>query len=68
MMGCPNRDKPVFGIMVNGDGVQFVKVVGGTMPQFDVSDVFSSVPVRNGLYQVLQILKRLRAIILADAF
>ena len=67
MMGCPNQEKPIFGIMVNGDGVQFVKVVGGTIPQFDLSDVFSPVPTRNGLYSVLQILKRIGTIILARA-
>ncbi|MBP0021340.1 MAG: type I restriction endonuclease subunit R [Cyanobacteria bacterium SBLK] len=66
MMGCPNRECPIFGIIINGDGVQFAKVVGGTIPQFDVSDVFSPVPARNGLYSVLQILKRIGTIILDE--
>jgi hypothetical protein len=63
MMANPQPDKPVFGMITNGDGVVFVKLTQQGTPQYDVSDTFSPAPLRNRLYDVLQILKRISQII-----
>lgn len=62
MMGNPDQN-PIFGMMVNGDGVQFVKVSCQETPQYDVSDLFSLIPLRNRLYEVLKILKHIGQIV-----
>lgn len=66
MMASPNRDKPVFGMVTNGDGFQFVKVSHQGIPQYDISDLFSPIPLRNRLYDVLKILKRMGQVIIED--
>nr|WP_275994546.1 type I restriction endonuclease subunit R [Argonema antarcticum] len=57
MMANPHPDKPVFGMVTNGNEIIFVKLSGQGMPQYDVSDIFSPVPLRNRLYDVMRILK-----------
>ena len=59
MMANPQSDKPVFGMITNGDSVVFVKLSQQGTPQFDVSRIFSPAPLRNELYGVMQILKRI---------
>ena len=59
MMANPYPDKPAFGMMTNGDGIIFVKLSQQGTPQYDISRVFSPAPLRNELYTVLQILKRI---------
>lgn len=59
MMANPQPDKPVFGMITNGDSIVFVKLSQQGTPQFDVSDIFSPAPLRNRLYNVMQILKRI---------
>ncbi len=59
MMANPLPDQPAFGMMTNGDGIIFVKLSQQGMPQYDISRVFSPAPLRNELYTVLQILKRI---------
>ncbi|MBA3920756.1 MAG: type I restriction endonuclease subunit R [Nostocaceae cyanobacterium] len=63
MMANPYPDKPVFGMLTNGDSIVFVKLTQQGIPQYDVSDIFSPAPLRNRLYNVLQILKRIGQII-----
>ncbi|MBD2775272.1 type I restriction endonuclease subunit R [Iningainema tapete] len=63
MMANPQPDKPVFGMITNGDAVVFVKLSPQGTPQYDVSGTFSPAPLRNQLYNVLQILKRIGQII-----
>jgi hypothetical protein len=63
MMANPQTDKPVFGMITNGDGIVFVKLSQQGTPQYDVSDIFSPAPLRNRLYNVLQILKSIGQII-----
>jgi hypothetical protein len=56
------RDRPVFGLVTNGDEFRFIKLLQQTTynSQFDLSDVFSLLPPqRSKLSQVLQILKRI---------
>lgn len=64
MMANPQPDKPIFGMMTNGDGIVFVKLTQQDIPQYDVSRVFSPAPLQNELHTVLQILKRIGQIIL----
>jgi hypothetical protein len=63
MMASPQTDKPIFGMITNGDGIVFVKLSQQGTPQCDVSDIFSPAPLRNRLYNVLQILKSISQII-----
>lgn len=63
MMGSPNPEKPVFGMVTNGDGFQFIKLSRLNVPQYDISEVFSPIPLRNRLYEVLGILKRIGEVI-----
>lgn len=59
MMANPQSDKAVFGMVTNGNEIMFVKASRQSTPQYDVSDIFSPVPLRNRLYDVLRILKRI---------
>jgi hypothetical protein len=63
MMGNPNPKKPIFGMVINGDGLQFLKLLRSDLSQYDISPVFSPIPLHNQLYDVLKILKRLGQII-----
>jgi len=59
MMANPPPDQPAFGMMTNGDGIIFLTLSQQGTPQYDISMVFSPAPLRNELYTVLQILKRI---------
>lgn len=60
MMGSPNSERPTFGIVTNGDGFLFVKLVRQPRPTYALSDDFSLFAhSRNELYDVLRIMKRL---------
>jgi hypothetical protein len=63
MMTNPYPDKPVFGMVTNGDEIFFVKLSQQGRPEYDISDVFALLPSRNKLYNVLQILKRIGQVI-----
>ncbi|MEC4819194.1 MAG: type I restriction endonuclease subunit R [Scytonema sp. PMC 1069.18] len=63
MIASSQTDKPVFGMITNGNEILFVKLSQQGTPQYDVSDIFSPVPLRNRLYSVLQILKSIGQII-----
>ena len=63
MMASPHRDRPVFGLVTNGDEFRFIKLrqQSVTNPRFDLSDVFSLLPpYRSKLHQVLQVLKQIK--------
>ncbi len=70
MLSTPQPERPVFGLVTNGEDFRFLKVV---MPPFassngaiafDLSDIFSVFPPhRSTLPQVLQVLKRFRRLI-----
>jgi hypothetical protein len=66
MMANPHPTKPSFGMMTNGDGIVFVKVSQQETPQYDVSDIFSPAPLRNRLYDVLRILKRIGQVMVEE--
>ena len=63
MMANPHADKSAFGMVTNGDGIIFVKLSQQGTPQYDISRVFSPAPLRNELYDVLQILKHIGQLI-----
>jgi hypothetical protein len=64
MMGAPSAQKAVYGMVTNGTHFVFVKVERGESIEYDFSDVFSMLSRRNCLYPVLQILKKIGAIII----
>lgn len=64
MLGNPKPEKPVFGMVTNGGNFIFVKLQIQEFPQYELSNLFSLLPRRNQLYEVLQILKGLGKIAL----
>ncbi|MBW4618074.1 MAG: restriction endonuclease subunit R [Cyanosarcina radialis HA8281-LM2] len=58
MLGCPQVDRPTFGLLTNGSSFMFVKLVKADSPQYATSKLFG---IRNegDLLSVFQILKRL---------
>jgi hypothetical protein len=59
MMANPDRSRPAFGMVTNGGEFFFLKLSYQELSQYDISDVFSYLPLQNKLYQVLQVLKRI---------
>ncbi|MFB2939063.1 type I restriction endonuclease [Aerosakkonemataceae cyanobacterium BLCC-F154] len=66
MLANPNPEKPVFGMVTNGGNFIFVKLQIQEFSQYELSNVFSLLPRRNQLYDVLQILKLLGQIAIAS--
>lgn len=58
MLGNPNPDRPVFGMLTNGSCFLFAKLIEEA-PQYALSNMFVLRRQENELYQVLKILKRL---------
>ncbi|MBU7581353.1 MAG: restriction endonuclease subunit R [Nostoc sp. TH1S01] len=63
MLGSPNTDKPVFGLVTNGEDFQFIKLIKQDKPQYALSDKFTLSRRENELYRVLQILKKLSQVL-----
>ena len=59
MMANPDAKKPVFAMATNGGEFFFLKLNRQGTPQYDISRVFSLLPLQNELYDVLKILKQL---------
>lgn len=57
MLASPNRDRPLFGIVLNGSEFLFIKLMFDDGAKYGLSDVFSLLNRGNDLYPVLQILK-----------
>jgi hypothetical protein len=63
MMANPNPERPVYGLIGNGDEFMFIKMLTQGVPQYDFSNIFSLLlPRRNQLYDVLRILKQIAKI------
>ncbi|CAC5345797.1 MULTISPECIES: hypothetical protein [Planktothrix] len=60
MMANYDVKKPVFGMVTNGGEFFFIKLNCQGTPQYDISRIFSHLPLQNELYDVLRILKQLR--------
>ncbi len=64
MMGNPHPDKPVYGMVCDGSLFMFIKVLAQDPPQYDFSDTFSLLLLRqNKLYEILRVLKRISSAI-----
>jgi len=63
MLGTPNPEKPIFGMLTNGSHFLFAKLVKGETPQYALSDEFVLRKHENELYRVLRVLKRLAQLI-----
>ncbi|AFY32874.1 type I restriction enzyme HsdR N-terminal domain-containing protein [Calothrix sp. PCC 7507] len=58
LMANPQPNRPVLGMVTNGDDVLFIKVTQAETPQYDLSRVFALFTSVRELYSILQILKR----------
>lgn len=68
MMGNPNPERPVYGLITNGDEFQFIKLLIQDNPQYDLSNIFSLLlPHRNQLNDIMRVLKQIRQIMLQTA-
>jgi len=68
MMGNPNPEHPVYGLITNGDEFQFIKLLIQDNPQYDLSNIFSLLlPHRNQLNDIMLVLKQIRQIMLQTA-
>jgi hypothetical protein len=64
MMGNPNPEKPVYGMVTDGGLFMFTKLLKQDQPQYDFSDIFSLLLLRqNKLYDILRVLKRIGGLI-----
>lgn len=63
MLGTPNPEKPIFGMLTNGSHFIFAKLVKGERLQYSLSDEFVLRRRENELYRVLRVLKRLAQLI-----
>ncbi|OCR02103.1 restriction endonuclease subunit R [Oscillatoriales cyanobacterium USR001] len=59
MLATPNRDRPTYGLLMNGSNFMFVKLIQLEIPQYAFSRWFSMFNPGNDLYNVLSVLKRL---------
>ncbi|MEH2054576.1 MAG: restriction endonuclease subunit R [Nostoc sp.] len=59
MLANPNPDKPVFGLVTNGEDFQFIKLIKQDKAKYNLSDKFTLSKRQNELYQVLRILRKL---------
>ncbi|HAN75527.1 MAG TPA: type I restriction endonuclease subunit R [Planktothrix sp. UBA8407] len=57
MLTNPHPKRPVFGMVTNGGNFIFVKLNNQEFPRYELSNIFSLLPRRNQLYDVLLILK-----------
>lgn len=64
MMANPNPEKPVYGMVTDGSLFMFVKLLKQEPPQYDFSDTFSLLLLRqNKLYEILRVLKQIGSLI-----
>ncbi|WP_217650523.1 restriction endonuclease subunit R [Spirulina major] len=64
LLANPHPKYCTYGMVTNGGSFVFTKLQSGTVPQYEMSDVFSLLPRQNRLYDVLQILKRIGQVVL----
>ncbi len=66
LQGNPDRQRPSFAIMTNGDETLFVKLTHADTPQYDLSRLFASFASNRELYRVVRILKQIGCIARID--
>lgn len=67
MIASPPSQQPVFGMITNGDGILFIKLVKNGIFQYALSRVFVPFISSREVYTALQVLKRIGAIISEEA-
>ncbi len=65
LMASPHGNKPVFGMVSNGDDVLFIKLTQAGTPQYNLSRVFALFTSKKELYAILQVLKVIGRVILS---
>ncbi|MDJ0797314.1 MAG: type I restriction enzyme HsdR N-terminal domain-containing protein [Calothrix sp. MO_167.B12] len=65
LMASPRGNKPVFGMVSNGDDVLFIKLTQAGTPQYNLSRVFALFTSKRELYAILQVLKVIGRVILS---
>ena len=63
MTANPRKDRPSFAAMTNGREIVFVKLDFQNPPKYDLSRIFSPVPLMNELYTALQVLIKISQLI-----
>ncbi len=63
MLANPNPERPTYGLLTNGSGFLFIKLIQGDEPQYALSRFFYILNPGNDLYHVLQVLKRLSQLV-----
>ena len=63
MLNNPQPERPIFGLLTNGDDFVFIKLTQQGTPQYALSDQFTLLKQENELYKVLSILKKLGQLI-----
>ncbi|MGF1935181.1 MAG: type I restriction endonuclease [Nostoc sp. ChiQUE02] len=63
MLGNPNPDKPVFGLVTNGSHCIFLKLSKQDTLKYALSDEFTLLKRENEFYQVLKILRKLSQVL-----
>jgi hypothetical protein len=66
MLNNPQPQRPIFGLLTNGDDFTFIKLVQQDTPQYALSDKFTLLRRENELYHVLRILKKLGELIIEE--
>ena len=67
MMANPHPERPVYGLIGNGDEFMFIKMLTQGVPQYDLSNIFSLLlPRRNQLEDILRILKQIGKIMVTN--
>ena len=67
MMANPYPERPVYGMIGNGDEFMFIKMLTEVNPQYDLSNIFYLLlPRRNQLYDVLSILKQIAKVMVTN--
>lgn len=67
MMANPYPERPVYGMIGNGNEFMFIKMLTEVNPQYDLSNIFYLLlPRRNQLYDVLSILKQIAKIMVTN--
>ncbi len=65
MLANPHPDKPIFGLVTNGEDFQFIKLVKQELAIYDLSDKFTLSKRENELYKVLAILKKIGQLVIS---
>ena len=67
MMANPYPERPVYGMIGNGDEFMFIKMLTEVNPQYDLSNIYYRLlPRRNQLYDVLSILKQIAKVMVTN--